>query len=173
MAWTAPDVVPVRPPRPADEATALEGFLDRHRGLLLQACSGLDGAQLVRRPVKTSTLSLLGLVRHLAEVERIWFRFRFAGEEVAPLYQVDGAEDDLDLVDPATAEADLATFRAEVVEVKRAVAGRSLDERFVFGRDRREADLRHVYLHVLEEYAQHNGHADILRELVDGRHATD
>jgi len=158
------------PPRPASERASLDGFLDRHRTLLLAACAGLDGEQLALRPVRSSRLSLLGLVRHLAETERIWFRWRFAGEDVGPLYQTDAEpEGPFDLVDAADAELDLATFRAEVECVRHAVADRSLDEEFVFGRARTRADLRYVYVHMIEEYAQHNGHADILRELVDGR----
>jgi hypothetical protein len=174
MPWVAPDVVVSLPPRPASERASLDGFLDRHRSLLLAACSGLDGDQLALRPVRSSRLSLLGLVRHLAETERIWFRWRFAAEDVEPLFQTDDEpEGPFDLVDPAEAERDLETFRAEVERVKHAVAGRSLDEEFVFGRARTRADLRYVYVHMIEEYAQHNGHADLLRELVDGRVASD
>jgi hypothetical protein len=169
MPWTAPPVEVPTPPRPAGERAALDGFLDRHRALLLHKCSGLDGDQLARRPVPTSKLSLIGLVRHLAETDRVWFRWRFLGEDVEPLYSTEECpEAPFDLIDPAEAEADLATFREETATIRALVAGRSLDEVVTWGRERKQTDLRYVYVHMIEEYAQHNGHADIIRELVDG-----
>lgn len=168
MTWIAPPIEVPTPPRPADERSSLDGFLDRHRALLLHKCAGLTGEQLARRPVPSSKLSLLGLVRHLTEGDRIWFRWRFAGEDVEPLYESDEhPQGPFDLVDPARAEADLATFRTETATIKTLLTGRSLDERATFGRDRRVTDLRWVYQHMIEEYAQHNGHADIIRELID------
>ncbi len=112
---------------------------------------------------------MLGLVRHLTEVERIWFRYRFAGQEVEPLYYLDENQDGaFDGVDPEHAEADFARYAAELDEARAAVAGRPLDETFTYGRRGIECDLRWVYVHMIEEYARHNGHADLLRELVDG-----
>ena len=170
MTWTAPDVDLIKPPRPAPERAALEGFLDLHRATLLHKCAGLTGEQLARRPIPTSKLSLLGLVRHLAEVDRIWFRWRFLNDPVEPLYwTAEHPDADLDLVDPARAEQDFATFHREVATIKGLVADRSLDEVVTFGRvEQQQTDLRYVYLHMIEEYAQHNGHADLIRELIDG-----
>ncbi|WP_412541400.1 DinB family protein [Longispora sp. K20-0274] len=169
MTWIAPVVVPTAAPRPADERASLDGWLDFHREVLLAKCSGLTGEQLVRRPVASSDLSLLGLVRHLAEVERIWFQYRFAGEDVGPLYQADDGSDGAFVsADPATAEADFATFAAEIEACRRTTAGRPLDEAFTFGQRHTPCDLRWVYVHLIEEYARHNGHADLIRELVDG-----
>jgi hypothetical protein len=170
MTWTAPDVVRHEPPDVADERSALQGWLDYHRATLLWKCSGLDGGQLTARPVQSSTLSLLGLVRHMAEVERGWFRIRFAGQaDLGHLYCTDEFPDgDFDLTDGAEAQRDLATFAAESAAVDEAVAGRSLDDTFPSPRDGRPMDLRWIYLHLIEEYARHNGHADILRELIDG-----
>jgi uncharacterized damage-inducible protein DinB len=172
MTWIAPDVKRNDPPEVADERTALQGWLDYHRATLLWKCAGLGGDKLVARPVESSALSLLGLVRHMAEVERWWFRRRFAGlPELGDLYCSDEYRDgDFDLADPERAEADFATFRAETEAADEAARGHALEETFTF--DRRTGtysmDLRWVYLHMIEEYARHNGHADLLRELIDG-----
>jgi uncharacterized damage-inducible protein DinB len=170
MNWIAPPVDRVEPPYVADdERASLDSWLDYHRNTLLWKCAGLTGEQLTRTPVAKSTLSLLGLVRHMADVERIWFRFRFAGEPVRPIYWSDEREDaDFELVDPANAEADFAAFAAEVAAARQAAAGRSLEEPFTFGKRQIRSDLRWVYVHMIEEYARHNGHADLIRELVDG-----
>ncbi len=169
MTWTAPDVQRTEPFEPADERTALQGWLDYHRATLLWKCSGLDGPQLTTRPVGSSTLSLLGLVRHMAEVERGWFRRRFDGQAgVGSLYCSDEYPDgDFDLGDGSGAEADFATFAAECAAADAAARGRSLADTFS-SRDGRPLDLRWVYLHMIEEYARHNGHADLLREMIDG-----
>ncbi len=157
------------PFEPLDERTALQGWLDYHRATLLWKCSGLDGAQLTTQPVRSSTLSLLGLVRHMAEVEQAWFRRRFAGQAAADgLYcSEDYPDGDFDLADGDRAEADFATFRAECAAADEAARGRSLDDTFR-SRDGSPLDLRWIYLHMIEEYARHNGHADLLRELIDG-----
>jgi uncharacterized damage-inducible protein DinB len=170
MTWTAPDVVRYDPPDVASERAALQGWLDYHRATLLWKCSGLDGAQLTARPVESSTLSLLGLVRHMAEVERAWFRIRFAGQaDLGLLYCSDEYHDgDFDLAAAAEAERDFAAFKAECAAADDAVAGRSLDDTFPNPRGGQPMDLRWIYLHMIEEYARHNGHADLLRELIDG-----
>jgi uncharacterized damage-inducible protein DinB len=168
MPWTAPSVERVKPPYVADERSRLDSWLDYHRATLLRKCAGLTGDQLAMRPVPTSALSLLGLVRHMAGNERIWFRIRFAGVEVEDLYQSaehpEGGE--FALADPAGAEADLATYTQEVAQARLAVRGRSLDERF--GDETVTVDLRWLYAHMIDEYARHNGHADLIRELIDG-----
>ena len=170
MTWTAPEVDRTDPPHVADERTAVQGWLDYHRATLLWKCSGLAGEQLASRPVHTSTLSLLGLVRHMAEVERSWFRERFDGQtELGDLYcDAEYPDGDFDLADSARAEQDFATFTAECAAADGAVSGRSLDDTFTHPRTRAAMDLRWIYLHMIEEYARHNGHADLLRELIDG-----
>jgi uncharacterized damage-inducible protein DinB len=170
VTWIAPEIVRTEPPDVASERTALQGWLDYHRATLLWKCSGLDGAQLTARPVHSSTLSLLGLVRHMSEVERGWFRKRFAGQpDLGYLYCSDEFPDgDFDLGDAAGAERDFAAFKAECAAADEAAAGRSLDDTFGSPRDGRPMDLRWIYLHMIEEYARHNGHADLLRELIDG-----
>ena len=158
------------PPFVADERAMLDAWLDFHRATLLSKCEGLDDAQLRTRSVPPSSLSLLGLVRHMTEVERSWFRRVLLDEEVQPLYYSDANEDgDFDDVDTADVPADLARFREEL-ETCREIAASHQDLDAVAKRRRRghEVSLRWIYLHMVEEYARHNGHADFLRERIDG-----
>src|SRR5262245_54445346 len=107
MTWIAPEVDRVDPPHVSDERTSLEAWLTYHRQTLLWKCAGLTGEQLVQRPVASSTLSLLGLVRHMGEVERWWFRRRFGGEPLTDLFCTEEFPDgDFDLTEPANAEPD-------------------------------------------------------------------
>jgi hypothetical protein len=170
MTWTAPTVTRTEPPEIAGEREALQAWLDYHRATLKLKCQGLTGEQLASRAITPSTLSLLGLVRHMAEVERSWFRTRFAGQaDLGYLYCSDEFPDgDFDLTDPASAEADFAAFDAEYALADAAAAGRPLEDTFVLAHTGSPMDLRWIYLHMIEEYARHNGHADILRELIDG-----
>ena len=170
MTWTAPHVDRADPANTNPERTALEDWLRYHRETLLFKCQGLTGEQLAERAVAPSSLSLLGLVRHMAEVERSWFRLRFAGQaELGYLYCSDEAPDgDFDFAEASGAEADFATFTRECELARQAAEGRSLDDTFRHPRRDETIDLRWVYLHMIEEYARHNGHADILREQIDG-----
>jgi uncharacterized damage-inducible protein DinB len=153
----------------AGERAALETWLDYHRETLLFKCQGLTGEQLAQRPAAPSTLSLLGLVRHMAEVERWWFRRLFGQLDVADLYVSDEIPDgEFDLAVAEGAETDLATFAQECELSRQTTAGRSLDDTFKVPETDKIFDLRWVYIHMIEEYARHNGHADILREQVDG-----
>jgi uncharacterized damage-inducible protein DinB len=147
----------------------LEAWLDFHRQTLLWKCSGLTADQLRQRAVEPSNLSLLGLVRHMSEVERAWFRRRVAGEDVEFLYCSEAAPDgDFDQVDEADAERDFATFMREIELARAASSGRELEETFFHSHRQVEMDVRWVYMHMIEEYARHNGHADLLRERIDG-----
>ncbi len=146
----------------------VRGLLDFHRSTLLMKCAGLTGEQLARAPIAGSNLSLLGLVRHLSKVERIWFRHRFRGEDVANLYSTPEWPDaDFEDLDPARAEAEYAALVAEQQAARDAVAGAALDESFTDA-DGDEVSLRLVFLHMIGEYARHNGHADLVRQAVDG-----
>jgi hypothetical protein len=169
VTWTAPEIHRVDPPMVAGERQSLESWLDYHRATLLYKCQGLAGDQLAQRAVGPSSLSLLGLVRHMAEVERAWFRRRVAGQpELGYLFCSEQDPDgDFDLAEPGGAEADFAAFGAECALAREAAAGRPLDDTFVHPRWG-TIDLRWVYVHMIEEYARHNGHADILREQIDG-----
>ncbi len=166
-AWLAPAAVRRPEPLASGEREALEGWLDYHRDTLLTKCAGLTGEQLATRSVPPSGLSLLGLVRHLAECERSWFRVRIDGQQLEDLFCSDESPDgDFDDGVAANAEADLAIFREEVALAREAVAGHDLDATYV--RPKGTLDVRWTYLHMIEEYARHNGHADLLRERIDG-----
>ncbi|QVQ54599.1 DinB family protein [Spiractinospora alimapuensis] len=147
----------------------LEGLLEWHRATLLHKCAGLTGEQLALRAAPPSTLSLLGLVRHMADVERSWFRRRLRGEEIPPIHQrPDVADADFEDTNPARADRDLEILRREWEDVRAAAAEVSLDHTFRHPHREEWMSLRWVYLHMIEEYARHNGHADILRERIDG-----
>ena len=170
MTWVAPPADRNDAPRIADERTALEASLDYHRATLLGKCAGLDADQLKARAAPPSSLSLLGLVRHMAEVERSWFQRRVVGQDVPFIYcDVETNPDgDFDDVDGADAAADFACYQREVDAARAVAQGRSLDETFFHPRLEVEMDVRWVYVHMIEEYARHNGHADLLRERLDG-----
>ncbi|MEU4338962.1 DinB family protein [Micromonospora lupini] len=169
--WRAPKIDRTQEPLVADERTMLEGWLDYHRDTLLHKCAGLTAEQLRSASVEPSDLSLLGLVLHMTDVERSWFRQRFAGQDLPDLYDYDTDNDaDFHAAASADAEAAFATFRAEVDAARAVTEGRSLDETFTL--PRRDGtptfSLRWVYVHMIEEYARHNGHADLIRERIDG-----
>jgi uncharacterized damage-inducible protein DinB len=154
-----------------DERATLIEFLRCQRLTLRLKCEGLDVEQLARRAVEPSTMSLLGLVRHMAEVERGWFRRRFAGQDAARRYQSEADPDgDFDgaVADPAVVDEAWAAWRAEIAFAEQFV--RETDLGFV-GQDGVGApiSLRELLVHMIEEYARHNGHADLLRERIDGR----
>ncbi|MFF4684993.1 DinB family protein [Streptomyces sp. NPDC001307] len=157
-------------PATGDERTMLVAMLDAQRATLELKCSGL-GPELALRSVSPSSLSLLGLVRHLADVERRWFRAVLAGHDVelcfsspdVPEGDFDGVSPDLEVV-----AASWAAWRAEVAFAEAFVAeAPHLD---IEGEDpwRGTVSLRWVLIHMVEEYARHNGHADLIRERIDG-----
>ncbi|MGC1212852.1 MAG: DinB family protein [Micromonospora sp.] len=168
MTWTAPDVS-----RPSDillapEAEHLRNLLDWHRATLLHKCANLDAEQLARPPLPFSNLSLLGLLRHMAKVERIWFRTLFRGEALETLHStMEWRDADFDGADAASAESDYALLVEETELARQAVATASMDDTFTFP-DEDVASLRYVYLQMIAEYARHNGHADMLRQAIDG-----
>ncbi|KKK03551.1 DinB family protein [Micromonospora sp. HK10] len=172
MTWRAPEIDRRHEPFVADERTILQGWLDNHRDTLLLKCAGLTAEQLRTASVPPSGLTLLGLVRHMADVERWWFRIRSAGEEIPGLYDDDEDPDaDLNAVADADPEETFATYRAEVAAADRAAADLSLEHTFRHSRrdgSTNEISLRWVYVHMIEEYARHNGHADLIRERIDG-----
>ncbi|MFB7134288.1 DinB family protein [Streptomyces sp. NPDC056237] len=176
MTWTAPRIArttvdgdQLNVPSTADERVMLDGWLRWHRETLLTKCAGLTPAQLARTAAEPSGLTLLGLVRHMAEIERWWFRRSFAGERIGDVFTGprDGDEG-IEGVDAAHAERDFAAFRAEIEACEAAVSGRGLDEAFLSTTRGRTVSLRWVYLAMIQEYARHNGHADLLRERTDG-----
>jgi uncharacterized damage-inducible protein DinB len=158
------------PPLNADERATLEGWLDFHRATLAMKCEGLNDEQAVAASVPPSTFTLTGLVQHMAEVERNWFRRVLAGEQAPPIYDPqadpDGPDGGFELAEGATLRDALATWRAEISRARGHCAERPLVStgRFM-GQD---VSLRWIYVHMIEEYARHNGHADLLRERIDG-----
>lgn len=150
------------------ERSILTGFLADRRLTLELKCAGLDAEQMARRSVPPSDLSLLGLVRHLAGVEQYWFREVIAGEEVDRLYVGDDEEDLAFVVqpDPVMVEEAWATWRAEVGYAEGLVEATADLGQLGEGKP---VPLREVLVHLIREYAQHMGHADLLRERIDGR----
>ena len=165
MTWKAPDVERPDGPLTGPERPMLQAFLDWQRATLLYKCAGLTGEQLAERTVPPSGLSLLGLVRHMTKVERAWFRQRFAGEPVDNPFGADTSAD-FERTDPARAAADYARLTEEFKLADAAVANASLDDAFTHRGE--VMSLRMIYLHMIEEYARHLGHADLLRERTDG-----
>jgi uncharacterized damage-inducible protein DinB len=166
VTWTAPEINRAEDgPQAGPERPVLQATLEWHRETLLWKCSGLTGEQLAARPVPPSQLSLLGLIRHMTKVERVWFRTRFAGEPVGNPFG-ENWNADFEEVDPARAAADYARLTEEFKACDAAVANDSLDDTFDLKGEL--MSLRTIYLHMIEEYARHNGHADILREQIDG-----
>jgi uncharacterized damage-inducible protein DinB len=164
----------VEPPTAGSELATLTGFLGWHRGTLELKCSGLDAGALARRAVEPSSLSLLGLVRHMADVERVWFRRIMAGQD-AP-YRFSSREDrdgDFDNArpDPAMVAEAWQAWHEEIAFADQFVAaapGLDLAAKRLTSGGRELMSLRWVLNHMIEEYARHNGHADLLRERIDG-----
>jgi uncharacterized damage-inducible protein DinB len=169
-----PDKDPrTEPPTRAGELATLAGFLRWQRGTLELKCSGLDAAAMARRSVEPSMMSLLGLVRHLTDVERAWFRKIMAGQDVPPRYrsreQPDGDFEGA-VADPAVVAEAWRAWREEIAfadEFVAAAPGLDLVGK-VPDAWRGPMSLRWVLTHMIEEYARHNGHADLLRERIDG-----
>jgi len=158
----------VEPPLVAAERGMLDAWLDYHRDTLALKCDGLAGGQLRQRAVPPSNLSLLGLVRHMAEVERQWFTMVLGGEQVPFHYCTDNNPNaEFDDVDGADVAEAFATWRAECAAARaRTAAAPSLDTTGT--QDGKDFSLRWIMVHMIEEYARHNGHADLLRERIDG-----
>jgi len=170
MTWTAPDVDRSDPPLVTGERAALEAWLDYQRETLLLKCSGLTAAQLRERAVPPSGLTLLGLVRHMTEVERWWFRVHGANQHMTFRYTEENLDADFEDLDEPDAEVVLAAYWEEAGLARAAVRGLDLEHVVPSHGDHPERvrNLRWIYLHMIEEYARHNGHADLLRERIDG-----
>ncbi|MGW1958127.1 DinB family protein [Streptomyces sp. NPDC001920] len=164
-----PDGRPV-PLMTGDERPMLESWLDFHRATLELRCAGLTDTQSRLRSAEPSELTLLGLVQHLAECERNWFQRAAGGLDVPPVYGDANASGYV--LDPALGmDEALAVWRREIARGQEVCAERSLESvgRIADGAMAgAEVSLRWVFLHMIEEYARHNGHADILRERIDG-----
>ncbi len=158
------------PPMTSDERDTLAGWLDFYRATLVGKCEGLDEERLRIASAPPSPLTLLGLVQHLAEVERNWFRRVLLGEDVPAIFDspstTPGHDGGFDLSDDVSGEKALAIWQDEVAYAVEACADRELDARVPFAGG--EVTLRWIYVHMIGEYARHAGHADLIRERLDG-----
>ena len=154
---TIPDVARSEPSRSADERGLLDSWLDYYRATLIHKCAGLSSDQLVERSCPPSTMSLIGLVRHLTEMERVYIHRLI--EPDLPLHYVtaDSPDADFDDLTPDAVEADLSTFAQHGARSRDVMAALPLD-----------LDLRWTYLYLIKEYSRHLGHADLLRERIGG-----
>ncbi|MCX5434594.1 DinB family protein (plasmid) [Streptomyces sp. NBC_00257] len=169
---TTPDGRPIPPPR-ADERAMLEAWLDFHRTTLALKCSGLKDDQLRIAAASPSSMTLLGLVQHMAEVERNWFQRVFAGQDLVPVFG-EGNLDGFRLQPERGLDEAMNAWQSEITRGRELIADASLDDD---GRlPEQEAghvgdqgvSLRWIMVHMIEEYARHNGHADLIREQIDG-----
>ncbi|REH54223.1 uncharacterized protein DUF664 [Kutzneria buriramensis] len=159
----------IGPPLTAGERETLRAFLDFHRATLAVKCEGLSDEDLRKQASPPSTLSLLGLVRHLTEVERTWFRMVIDGEDVGLVYSPSMDYQAAYDASSATREEAFALWEAEVARSREIeLAAESLDVTAYNARWEEEVSLRLVMHHMIHEYARHNGHADFLREALDG-----
>ncbi|MCX5139090.1 MULTISPECIES: DinB family protein [unclassified Streptomyces] len=158
------------PPLQADERTNLAAWLDFYRATVATKCDGLTDGQVREASVAPSELTLLGIVQHLTEVERNWFRRVLTGEDVPPVHGAPAAPGDHDGgfgLSDGTSFADARAAWLDEIEVSRAnCAARSLEDTAPFMGG--EVALRWIYTHMIAEYARHSGHADLLRERIDG-----
>jgi uncharacterized damage-inducible protein DinB len=155
------------PPLTGDERTMLTNWLEWHRATLAVKCAGLTDEQLRLRSAEPSAMSLLGLVRHMAHVERVWFRVVLDGEALPKLWDKDRDNDaDFKEVDTASVKEAFDVWQEEIERARAISAAKPLDA--VGDRNGRECTHRYILVHMIEEYARHNGHADLLRERIDG-----
>ncbi|GLY33490.1 DinB family protein [Kineosporia sp. NBRC 101731] len=153
----------------ADERALLIGFLDFHRASLIRKCSGLSDENLRRRTVPSSQLTLMGLLRHLSAVERWYFQVVLAGGSPPELFtETDQADEEFTHLAGATGTSAMAVWQAQVDHSRRIAAEMALDHTVTHPVNGRTLTLRWVLLHLVDEYARHNGHADLIREAVDG-----
>jgi uncharacterized damage-inducible protein DinB len=151
------------------ESDIVWSMLDQFRSVLLAKCRGLNEDQLKQRSAAPSSLSLLGLLRHMSGVEMYWFERYFQGLDARPLYASrERPNDDFDDLDSATAAEVVEHFLSTCAQSRAICAGRSLDEPAVREWKGIQTNLRFIVVHMIEEYARHCGHADIIRERIDG-----
>jgi uncharacterized damage-inducible protein DinB len=170
--WAEPGSDPREALKPGKGEKAVLGeYLDRYRMTFELKCEGLTAEQLATRSVPPSTMSLLGMIRHLARVEHSWTRRVFEGQIELPRLYRNEEDPDLDF-NQAVADHEVVaeawdTWRDEVAHARAVYADLDLDAPVdVHGQ---EAEARDIVVHLVEEYARHVGHADLLRECIDGR----
>jgi hypothetical protein len=165
----APELVRDDPPLVADERASLASWLDFHRTTLRQKCQGLTGQQMVQAAVPPSAMTLLGLVQHMSLVEWGWFEHSFAdGPTSEPMETGGDPEAEWHMLDPDRVGEAWEIFERQCAHSRAIVDGAvSLDALSATTKEPIR-DLRWIMVHMIEEYARHNGHADLLRECIDG-----
>jgi len=159
----------VDPSRRGGELELLSEFLDYHRATLQMKCADLDEEQLKRRAVPTTGLTLLGLVRHLTDVERAWFIRTLDGRPAPPQYfSAEDPDGEFDTLGSHPVEEVWRRYHAAVNEARTVVASFPAAEEPARSAGADQPNVRWVLLHMIEEYARHNGHADLLRQAIDG-----
>jgi len=148
-----------------DERSVLLGYLTYHRTVLARKAEGLSDEDVRRAAMASSDLTLLGLIRHMTDVERWWFRRVSRAEDIPPLFEDD---EEWRLPAEATIADALAAYWDEIAVIDRHLTTASMDERNAGGPDPGQHTLRRAIVHMIEEYARHCGHADLLRESIDG-----
>lgn len=155
----------------ADERVSLESWLDFYRTTLARKCDGLEEDQLRQASVAPSPITLLGLVQHMAEVERNWFRRVLVQEDAPSIRTPDTGPETIDggfdLAEEDTYEGALPIWQAEMDRARKNCAARALEDTSPFMGG--QVTLRWIYTHMIAEYARHCGHADFIRERIDGR----
>jgi uncharacterized damage-inducible protein DinB len=158
----------IDPPLVGSERELLTAFLDYHRQTVLWKIEGLNDTDL-RRSMTPTGLSLLGLIKHLAYVERAWFQNEFAGEDVSFPWTDDDPDADFRIEPDETTEQILTLYKTEVERSREITAAVSFDDIARGPRPRRKPSLRWIIIHMIEETARHNGHVDLMREAIDGQ----
>jgi uncharacterized damage-inducible protein DinB len=171
--WVKPENDPRASANPVGELATIREYLTNYRLTLSMKCEGLSAQQLATRSVPPSTLSLLGLIRHMARVEHNWFERTLRGHRDLPRLFWSEEDHDLDFnavtADPALVDEAFAAWRAQITAADAWLdEATDLDAIAVTPRGD-EASVRDILIHMIEEYARHCGHADLLRECIDGR----
>lgn len=170
MTWTAPDVDRTRAAENGNEDILLPSMLDHMRQTLLQKCAGLTEEELKKQPLGFNNQSLLALIRHMADVELFWFRLNFKAEDVEGYYhRMDDPDAAWNEALDGDVQQDFANYAESVAKAKAIAADHSFDDTFTHFFTREESNLRFIYVHLIREYARHCGHADFLREAIDGK----
>ena len=172
MAYDGMFLPPDQDPRdgtapPRGERANLVDYLERYRTTLELKCDGLDPEQMARRSVPPSSMSLLGLVRHMARVEHRWFRLVIERRDLPRLYDDGDAGFAAITADDAAVADAWDSWHREVAYAREVLAGTDLDD--LVEAHGEQYEVRDIVVHMIEEYARHVGHADLLRECIDGR----
>lgn len=166
MARLVPPDERVDPPANGPEKEMLEAFLDYHRDTLLMKCKGLSDEEL-RRPMVVSGTNLLGLIKHLGYVERWWFQEVFAAQDPEFPSSDEDPDAEFRIEESDSTESIIDFYRGECAKSRVIVSGAMPED--IAKHSKSERSLRWILIHMIEETSRHNGHVDILREMIDGQ----